>query len=117
MGYTKHVPGINTIRKRNQARWTSVVRKIHQWIYSWMRPGYCLDEDEYKISRFLLKQFICSPGVLVAAEGHSLLIIRILQWLDGCVLVYDDQFLFYLRKTILHLYVAMSTGHEVFHSL
>ena len=49
MGYLSKVPGITSITKVNQPRWTSVVRKIHQWIYSWMKPGYVEDEEEYII--------------------------------------------------------------------
>ena len=33
---------------------------------------------EYKISKFILMQFICSAPVLAAAEGHTFIILQIL---------------------------------------
>ena len=113
MGYLKHVPGINSIRPKNQARWSSVVKKIHQWLYSWMKPGYVEDEMEYKISKFLLMQFICSAPVLIAAEGQTYIIVKMLQFLRGYVFDKEHTYLYYLRKLVLTMFTGHSSPHEV----
>ena len=113
MGYLKHVPGINAVKAKNQARWSSVVKKIHQWIYSWMKPGYVEDEMEYKISKFLLMQFICSAPVLIAAEGQTYLIVKILRFLRGYVFDKEHTYLYFLRKLILTMFTGHSSSHEV----
>ena len=113
MGYLKHVPGINSVKKKNQARWTSVVKKIHQWVYSWMKPGYVDDEKEYKISKFLLLQFICSAPVLIAAEGQTYMIVKILRFLRGYVFDKEHTYLYFRRKLILTMFTGHSSGHEV----
>ena len=64
MGWKKHVPGATTLLKRSQDKWLMIVRKIHKWIYSWMKPGYVEDMFEYQISKKLLMQFISSAPVL-----------------------------------------------------
>ena len=117
MGYLKHVPGIKSVKKHNQARWSSVVKKIHQWIYSWMKPGYVEDEMEYKISKFLLMQFICSAPVLIAAEGQTHMIVKILRFLRGYVFDKEHTYLYYLRKFILTMFTGHSSAHEVMNLL
>ncbi len=113
MGYLKHVPGINSVKKSNQARWSMVVKKIHQWIYSWMKPGYVECEDEYKISKFLLLQFICSPAVLIAAEGQTYMIVKILRFLRGYVFDKEDTYLYFRRKHVMTMFTGHSSPHEV----
>jgi hypothetical protein len=65
MGWRKHVPTCTGIFTPLQLKmWSSIVFQIHNWIYSWMSPGNVDDKYEYKISKFLLKKFICSQAVL-----------------------------------------------------
>ena len=112
MGWKRHVPGVNTISKPNQNRWKEIVNKIHKWIYSWMEPNYCCNEEEYKISKYLLIQFICSPAVLSAAENHIRLIKSILNFLKGYVWIYEDMYLYYLRRGVRNFHTAHSSAHE-----
>ena len=108
------MPGINTITKKNQAKWKRVVRKIHGWIYSWMRPGYVEDQEEYEISKFILLQlFICSAPVLAAAEGHTFMIVRIMKFLRCHVFVYEGLFLHFKRMDVPTFFVSHSSQHEV----
>ena len=113
MGYLKHVPGITSVTKKNQPRWANVVKKIHQWAYRWMKPGYVDDEMEYKISKFLLIQFICSAPVLIAAEGQTYIIVKILRFLRGYVFDKEHTYLYFLRKLIMTMFTAHSSAHEV----
>jgi hypothetical protein len=79
MGWKKNVPSChNVLTQSKMSKWLSVVRQIHNWIYSWMRPGTVKDDDEYTISKFLLAKFKSSEPVLTAADGGVYLIARIL---------------------------------------
>jgi hypothetical protein len=70
--------------------------KIKQWLYSWMKPGYVESDDEYRISKTLLIQFICSAPVLAAAGGNVNMILDMLQFLQGYVFVHESLYLHYL---------------------
>ena len=98
MGWTAHVPPTSTLTKSYHDRWGLVVGKIQGWIYSWMNPNMVENEMEYKISKFILMQFICSAPVLAAAEGHTFIILRILRFVRQYVWIYEGQYLWYLRK-------------------
>ena len=78
-----------------------------------MEPGYVEDDMEYKISKFLLMQFICSAPVLIAAEGQTYMIVKILRSLRGYVFDKEHTYLYFLRKLILTMYTGHSSTHEV----
>lgn len=82
-------------------------------MYSWMRPGYVEDDDEYKISKFFLIQFICSTAVFRAADGNMQIIMCMLHFVQGHVFVYENLYLNYKRKHVRHFDVSMGTPHEV----
>ncbi len=98
MGWKKNVPSVNVVSTKKSKKWTCVVKKIHRWIYSWMKPGYVEDEDEYNISKYLLEQFICSAAVLDAADGHQFMIVRILKFLRCHLYPWETLYLHYFRK-------------------
>ena len=112
-GFLLHVPGIRTISTINRPRWITVVKQIKKHIYSWMRPGYAEDETEYKISKCILLQYICSATVLSAAEGKVFMIVAILKFLRGHVFVHEQLYLHYRRRDIRCLDVAHASPHEV----
>ena len=78
-----------------------------------MKPQYVEDTNEYAISRNLLIQFICSDVVLRAAWFNRILIIDILMFLRGHVFVYENQYLYYLRKHVRHYVILHGSQHEV----
>jgi len=112
-GWLLHVPGKRTISTTNRPRWVAVVRQIKKHIYTWMRPGYAEDESEYKISKCILLQYICSASVLSAAEGKLFVIVAILKFLRGHVFVHEQLYLHYLRRHIRCLDVSHASPHEV----
>ncbi len=65
-----------------------------------MQPSFVESSDEYKILKFLLIQFILSKSVLMALGGNEELVNSILKWLRGHVLVWEDTYLFFLRKNV-----------------
>ena len=92
--------------------WRSALRKLLQWVYSWMKPGYVEDEDELKISKFLLLQFVCSAAFLRAASGQAELVMRTLRFLQCHVFVHEHLDLHYLRCTVRHFDQSHSSPHE-----
>ena len=107
-----YVPGVTAVSKRNQDLWKSVVRKMKQWIYSWMRPGYVENAEEHKISKLLLLQFVCSAAVLNAVDGHVYIVTAMLRFLQGYVFIHESLFLHYLRKHVRHYDVSHGSQHE-----
>ena len=50
-------PKLFKIEKEN---YDILQHRIHTWMYSWMRPGYCEDEDEFEVSKYMLYAFLRS---------------------------------------------------------
>ena len=111
-GWKDKVPGEKFISSRNRLKWKNVTQHVKRWIYSWMKPGRVEDEDEYKISKFLLIQFICSKPVLDAADGKMDIVMMILRFLQNNVFVYEHLYLHYLRRHVRHFDISHSCAHE-----
>ena len=82
-------------------------------MYSWMRPGYVESTEEYKISKLLLMQFVCSAVVLSAVGGHMYIVAAILRFLQGRVFVHESLYLHYLCHKLRHFDVSHGSAHEV----
>ena len=78
-----------------------------------MRPGYVESNEEYKISKLLLMQFVCSAAVLSAVGGHMYIVTAILRFLQGHVFVHESLFLHYLCHKLRHFDVSHGSAHEV----
>ena len=70
-------------------------------------------KGDYKISKFLLMQFICSPAVLIAAEGQTYMIVKMLRFLRGYVFDKEDTYLYFRRKLVMTMFTGHSSPHEV----
>ena len=106
-----YVPGLNSESEKSRDIWRSALRKVQQWVYSWMKPGYVEDEDELKISKFLLLQFVCSAAFLRAASGQAELVMCTLRFLQCHVFVHAHLYLHYLRRTVRHFEQSHSSLH------
>ena len=62
-------------------------------------------------------QFICSALVLIAAEGQTYMIVKILRFLRGYVFDIDKEhtYFHFLHKLILTMFTGHSSAHEVMH--
>ena len=80
-----------------------------------MRPGYVESDEEYKISKVLLLQFICSAAVLQAADSRMHIVICILRFLQSHVFIYEDLYLHFKHKHVRHFDVAHGSQHEVYY--
>lgn len=108
-GWKDKVPGEKFISSKNRLKWKNVMQHMKRWIYSWMKPGRVEDADEFKISKFLLLQFICSQQVFNAADGKMDNIMTILQNLLNNVFVYEHLYLHYMRR---NFDISHSCAHE-----
>ena len=77
-----------------------------------MNPGYVENEDEYRVSKFYLIQFICSQPVLDAADRKIDMIMTVLRFLQSNVFIHENLYLHYMRKHIRHFNTAHSCAHE-----
>ncbi len=78
-----------------------------------MQPSYVEDEDEYKMSKLLILQFISSTTVLSAFYGKMFMVVALMKWLEGYVLVWESLFLFYLHKECRNYLTSHASPHEV----
>ncbi len=90
-----------------------MLRKIHLWAYSWMRPNYVNNSQEYRISKFLLNKFIHFEAVLDADEDNHGLIQCVHMFFHQHVYVHDEMYLYYKRMLIRRFEVSHSSSHEV----
>ena len=67
-----------------------------------MLPGYCETEEEYQVSKALLIDFVLSKQVLEVCGGDTMIQNRIAQFITHYVLIYEEQFVFYLHKSLCH---------------
>jgi len=111
-GCLRDCPGKNAAGKENAEKWEQFLTHVKNWLYSWMRPGYCETEDEYKISKELLFRYISSQSALQAAGGQQQLLDTVKQWVQNKVIVSENHFLFYLRKHKRAFHTYCSNGHE-----
>ncbi|KAL7525758.1 hypothetical protein ACHAXR_001148, partial [Thalassiosira sp. AJA248-18] len=110
--WTRWAPGVTSVRKGSLDSFLALKAKIMNWCYSWMKPGYVENEDEYEISKYLLLKFISSTAALNAVDGKREIIVGILRWLKGYVLPWDTLYLFHLRKKVRHYLTAHSSPYE-----
>lgn len=111
-GYKRNCPGPLSAGKKNKHKWEQVIRHIKAWVYSWMRPGYCESEEEYKISKELLFRYVSSQTVLDASGGNLTGIDSIKEWLRLITNRDEQIFLHYLRMDKRCLDTFCASAHE-----
>jgi MULE transposase domain len=112
-GWRRNGPSSNAfqrIQKKKQVQ--ALYKVVRQWIYSWMRPGYCETEDEYQVSLRLLNKFIDSPRFHTTVDGRLDIIAHVKQFLRENILVHNDLFLHYFRRETRFLDIAHNSAHE-----
>lgn len=112
LGFKKHGPSANSVSSHLQERWKSVCDRVKEWCYSWMKPGYCEDNDEFQLSKHLLIAFVQSKSVLEAAGGDKRVPSNMLEWLRGHVFTHLNDLLWHLRKKRRCYNTHHSSPHE-----
>ena len=111
-GWRVHVPSLCFVGEKND-NWQNIVKKIKNWMYSWMMPGFVETDMEYKISKHLLLCFVKSQSVLMASDKNSNMIGRIEKFVIAHVLVHEMKYLHYRRSHISHFDAAHASAYEV----
>ena len=111
-GWNKHVLGSSNWVKSKNVRWTTFVRRIHSWMYSWTRPGYCHTEEEYEISKHLLIKCLTSKHALKMSGNNKQLVASAVAFIKGYVFTNETSYTFYSKKYRRTLNVATTSAHE-----
>ena len=113
-GWNKYVEGPKSFPNSMQSEYDKLKKVVFEWLYSFMRPGYCETVHEYKVSKYLFLQFLGDPEL---SKGlGTILITNILSWFKRHVEVHEQQFCFYLRTGLLHFGVYSNTPNEGLHN-
>ena len=100
----------NSFEGKDHLIYENVSKHLKLWIYSWMRPGCCETEDEYKVSKLMFLKFLNSEQIRLTLG--SLFIDKVEDFLKKNVESYEKNFLFYLRKHHRHFDEYVNSLHE-----
>ena len=89
-------------------QYKKVINMIQGWIYSWMKPHYCENKEEYVISKILLDGFILSVTDYIGSFNVT----KIRSFIAHHVIVHEDHYVFYKRKSIRHFDEKDNCCHE-----
>ena len=70
-GWQKHCPGERSVETSKRVAYKILIKTIKNWLYSWMRPGFCESEDEYHVSKVLFYHYMNSDAVLNICGGNE----------------------------------------------
>jgi hypothetical protein len=113
MGWRTNVPtGVNVLSPQRLRMWSSIVQQVHTWIYSWMTLGNVEDEEEYELSKYLYKKFICSQTVLDVVGQHWFLVYKVIKFLQSHVYTWETLYLHYMQTNVMDFDVSHSSAHE-----
>ena len=111
-GIQSHCPGEKSVAPMQKEAYKSLLKLVKNWIYSWMRPGYCETEDEYHISKVLFYDYLSSDTCLSMCGGNNAIRRQIIDFVTRFVLPHEDFFVFFRRKHIRHFDEYNNCSHE-----
>ena len=104
IGGRKHLgSGKNFIPPSKMGKFKQAMRNVQQFLYALMRPGGVENDEEYAVAKAVLAQYIQSSQMSEACHGNTAFINHLMHWITNHVLVHDQQFLWYRRKSIMNL--------------
>ena len=109
--WKRHAPSKVSIKKEMQSKFDNFSKYITNWFYSFMRPGYCENKQEYNLSKTMLYAFLRSDevkSILCTAQNVK----QVEDWVRNIVFIKEDQFLYYQRKRIRYYYQMTTSPHE-----
>ena len=111
-GWMRYVMGEKSLAREDIPKWQQIASTIKRWLYSWMEPGYCESEEEYRVSKQLLMMFIKSNAVVEVVGSNPYMIQSVIQFIKRHVIVYESLYVFYKRKRVRHFNTSTSSAHE-----
>ena len=99
-----------TLKQMEKVHFDGIMKVIKTWLFSWMRPSYCENKREYKISKELLLKYIKSDTVntVLGTKNVSTLV----NFVRRNVEIHEDHFCFYHRKKVRHFGMYSNCAHE-----
>lgn len=118
MGWNRRVCSakFNSKRSKHSDAWMTFTKQVHAWLYSFARPGYCVSQEEYEISKYMLILCLTSNHALKVAAGKEHLIQSVVSFVRGYVFPYERFYLFHLRQDRFHMNVMCSSAQEGLHN-
>lgn len=109
-GYKIHIRNVGTFPDSKKVLYDMFVKTLMTWLYSFTRPGYVEDIEEYNISKKLLSTWVKSNKVteLLGAETS----VSVLRWLLDNVFPYEEYFCLFRRMYLRTFYQATTSPHE-----
>lgn len=111
-GVQSHCPGEKSVAPKQKEAYKTLIKLVKNWIYSWMRPGYCESEDEYHISKVLFFEYLSSHTCLSLCGENKEIQRQIIDFVTRFVLPHEDLFVFFRRKHIRHFDEYNNCSHE-----
>ena len=108
-GWRRHCPGVKSVKKKHESQFLIIVSIIKTWKYSWMKGG-CESEEEHRLSKLLLRNYLHSQKVLDVCGEVCLT--RIREFVRDYIEPYEGNFCFHRRIGIRHFDVYTSSAHE-----
>ena len=109
--WKRHCPSKASIDDNMKTKFDEFGKHVNNWVYSFMRPGYCETQQEYDLSKRLLYAFVRSPDVR-AILGSTQNVRQVDNWLRDIIFVKENQFLYIQRKHIRYYYQMTTSPHE-----
>jgi len=106
------LPWGKSVAPEQKEAYKSLLKCVKNWIYSWMRPGYCETHDEYTTSKVLLYEYLSSNACLSICGGNKQILNQIIDFLTRFVLPHEDLFVFFKCKKIRHFDEYNNCSHE-----
>jgi hypothetical protein len=111
-GWKRHGPTRSSLPTSLWVEYDNFCTTVKSWLFSFMSEGGVEDEDEYELSKELLFAYLNSSTVLRVCDGSTHLVHRVKTFVRDYVIVYDQFFLYYKRKSHQHFNVASNSCHE-----
>lgn len=109
-GFKKNMRSRGTFPESKQGLYDMFVKTLLSWLYSFTRPGYIEDVDEFKISKKLLLRWIKSSKVTQLLGKETSVALR--EWLVNNIFAYEDYFSLFRRMHLQTFYQATTSPHE-----
>jgi hypothetical protein len=100
-GWKMHGPGKRAVTERDgkHNQYNLFKKGVKEWCYSWMTPGRAKCEDEYSVSKKLFFSYLAKSEALDICDGQQYVIDQVSDFVRDYVIVYNQVFLFYKKKT------------------
>ena len=87
-----------------------MARNIYRWMFSWAMPGFCINREEFRLSRALFLYVVQSDDVKTVLGSDAVKLI--VDFARNFVLIHEENFCYYARHSKFHLESHTNSCHE-----